>query len=182
MDCSMPGLPVHQLPEFTQTHVRWVSDAINNLILCCPFLLPPSIFLSIRVFPMSHLFASGGQSIHYALGLKYMGFPGGTVVKNPPANAGNARRTSLIPGLGRFSGVGNGNPLQYSCLKNSIEKEVCRLWPMGCRVRHDWVTMHAHTTHDKSRKWLDNEADRKTWCWRMAVPWITNMRKGLTDS
>ena len=51
MDCSMPGLPVHhQCPEFTQTHVRWVGDTSKHLILCRPLLLPPSIFLSIRVF------------------------------------------------------------------------------------------------------------------------------------
>ena len=51
MDCSMPGLPVHhQLPEFTQTHVHWVADAIQRSILCCPLLLPLSIFPSIRVF------------------------------------------------------------------------------------------------------------------------------------
>ena len=50
MDCSTPGLPVHhQLLEFTQTHVHWVGDAIH-LILCCPLLLLPSIFPSIRVF------------------------------------------------------------------------------------------------------------------------------------
>ena len=42
----------------------------------------------------------------------YMGFPGGSVVKNTPANAGDA---TSIPGLGRSSGEGNGNPLQYSC-------------------------------------------------------------------
>ena len=47
---STPGLPVHhQLPEFAQTHVHRVSDAINYLILCHPLLLP-SIFPSIRVF------------------------------------------------------------------------------------------------------------------------------------
>ena len=51
MDCSKPGLPVHhQLPELTQTHVHWISDASNRLILCCPHLLPPSIFPSIWVF------------------------------------------------------------------------------------------------------------------------------------
>ena len=50
MDCSMPGLPVHQqLSELTQTHVHRVSDA-THLILCRPFLLLPSIFPSIRVF------------------------------------------------------------------------------------------------------------------------------------
>ena len=51
MNCSMPGLPVHhQLPEFTQTHVHRVSDAIHYLILCCPLLLLPPIPPSIRVF------------------------------------------------------------------------------------------------------------------------------------
>ena len=64
MDCSTPGLPVHhQIPEFTQTQAHWVSDASKHLILCCPLLLPPSIFPSIRVFSRSQLFASGGQSI-----------------------------------------------------------------------------------------------------------------------
>ena len=44
-----------------------------------------------------------------------MHFPGDSVVKNLLANAGDA---GLIPGLGRYSGEGNGNPLQYSCLEN----------------------------------------------------------------
>ena len=42
----------------------------------------------------------------------FAGLPGGLVVKNPPANAGDARDTSLIPGLERSPGVGNGSPLQ----------------------------------------------------------------------
>ena len=45
MDCSTPGLPVHQqLPEFTQTPVHLVGDAISHLILCRPLLLLPPIF------------------------------------------------------------------------------------------------------------------------------------------
>ena len=50
LDCSMPASPVHHLPEFAQTHVHWVSDAIQRLVLCCPLLLLPLIFPSIRVF------------------------------------------------------------------------------------------------------------------------------------
>ena len=50
-----------------------------------------------------------------------MGFPGGAVVKNLPANAGDVRDMGLIPGLGKSCGEGNGNPLQYSCLENPIE-------------------------------------------------------------
>ena len=44
------------------------------------------------------------------------------VVKNPPANTGDIRDTGLIPGLGRSSGEGSGNPLQYSCLENPMDK------------------------------------------------------------
>ena len=46
-------------------------------------------------------------------------FPGGLVVKNLPANAGD---TDSIPGLGRSPGEGNGNPLQYSCLENPMDR------------------------------------------------------------
>ena len=49
---------------------------------------------------------------------------GGAVVKNPPANAGGARDMDSIPGLGRSPGDGNGNPLQYSCLENSVDRGV----------------------------------------------------------
>ena len=45
------------------------------------------------------------------------------VVKNLPASAGDSRDVGLIPGSGRSLGGGNGNPLQYSCLKNSMDRE-----------------------------------------------------------
>ena len=48
-----------------------------------------------------------------------MGFPGGSAVKNPPASAGEA---GSIPGLGRSPGGGIGNPLQYSCLGNPLDR------------------------------------------------------------
>ena len=69
MDCSTWGFPVlHHLLEFVQTYVHWVCDASRwtrsiHLVLCRPLLLLPSVFLSIRVFSISRLFASGGQSI-----------------------------------------------------------------------------------------------------------------------
>ena len=47
-------------------------------------------------------------------------FPGGTVVKNLPANAGDTRAADLIPVLGRFPGEGNGKPFHYSCLENPM--------------------------------------------------------------
>ena len=48
-----------------------------------------------------------------------MGFPSGAVVKNPPADAGEA---GSIPGLGTSPEEGNGNPFQYSCLENSMDR------------------------------------------------------------
>ena len=64
--------------------------------------------------------------------------PGGSVVKNPPANAGD---TSSIPGLGRSPGEGNGNQLQYSCLGNFGQKSLAGYSPWGLkRVRHDLAT------------------------------------------
>ena len=44
------------------------------------------------------------------------------MVKNPPANAGDARDGNLIPELGISPGIGNGNPIQYSCLENSMDR------------------------------------------------------------
>ena len=51
-----------------------------------------------------------------------MGFPGGTVVKNLPANAGGVRVAGLIPGSGRSPVGGHGNPLQYPCLGNPMDR------------------------------------------------------------
>ena len=50
------------------------------------------------------------------------GFPSGSVVKNLPTNAGDIRDLGLVCGLGRSPGEGNGNPLQYSCLENPMDR------------------------------------------------------------
>ena len=57
-------------------------------------------------------------------------FPGSSVVKNPPANAGDTRDMGLIPESGRSPGEGNGNPFQYSCLGNPKDRGA---W---------WTTVH----------------------------------------
>ena len=55
--------------------------------------------------------------------LSFRGFPGGSVVKNPPANAGDM---GLSPGSGRFPGEGNDNPLEYSCLGSPMDRGACK--------------------------------------------------------
>ena len=71
-----------------------------------------------------------------------MGVPGSSAVKNPPANAGDSGDVRLIPGLGSSPGEGNGNPLQYSCLGNPIDRGTWwtggeSMWSQ--RVGHDLV-------------------------------------------
>ena len=58
-------------------------------------------------------------------------FPGREVLKYPPANAGGAGDVGLILGLGRFPGGGNGNPLQYLCLENTMGRGAWRLQSIG---------------------------------------------------
>ena len=67
------------------------------------------------------------------------GFPGGTVVKNPLANAGDTRDLALIPGLGRSPGEGKGYPLQYSGLENSMGYS-----PWGGKESDmtEWLSLH----------------------------------------
>ena len=65
-----------------------------------------------------------------------MGFPGGAVVKNPLASAEDARDVSSIPEWGRFPRVGNGNPPQYSCLENSLDRGTWRATVHGDIIEH----------------------------------------------
>ena len=66
---------------------------------------------------------------HFATPNALVGFPGGSVVKNTPANAGDV---GSIP-VGRYPGEGNSNPLQYSCLENPMDTGAC------------WSTVHGVT-------------------------------------
>ena len=70
------------------------------------------------------------------------GFPGGSVIKNPLANAGNV---GSIPGLGRSPGEGSGNPLQYSYLGNPMDKECDGATVLGVKKESD-RTQQLNTT------------------------------------
>ena len=59
------------------------------------------------------------------------GSPDGSAGKESACNAGDTRNTGLIPGFGRFPGVGNGNPLQYSCLEIPMDEGARGLQSMG---------------------------------------------------
>ena len=66
-----------------------------------------------------------------------VGFPGGSVVKNLSANAGDIRDMDLIPGLGRYPGERHGNPLQYSYLENPVDRGAWQAAVHRVRVEHN---------------------------------------------
>ena len=70
------------------------------------------------------------------------GYPGGTAVKNLPANARDTRDASLTPGLGRSPGEGNGNPLQYACLENPMDIEAWGAVVHGVAKSQTRLSMH----------------------------------------
>ena len=76
-----------------------------------------------------------------------LGFPGGTVVKNSPFSAGDTGDAGLTPGLGRSPGERNGNPLQYSCLGNPMDREA---W---------WATVHGVTKESNTTEGLDTHPE-----------------------
>ena len=85
----------------------------------------------------------------------WLDFPGGSVVKKWPAIAEDA---GLIPGLGRSLGGGNGNPLQYSCLENSMDKGAWRVIVHRVTESQTWLSSWAHTNahplgQQMGRKW-----------------------------
>ena len=74
-----------------------------------------------------------------------LGFPGGTVVKNPPASAENARDMCLTPGSGGSSGGGHHNPLQYSCLRNPMDRGTWQATDHGVAKSRIRLSTHTQT-------------------------------------
>ena len=72
----------------------------------------------------------------------YMGFPGSSVVKNLLANKGAPGNVALIPGLGKSPGGGNGNPRQYSCLENPMDRGA---WWVTIHEVANWTWLSTHT-------------------------------------
>ena len=146
IDCSMPGSPVlHYLLEFAQTHVHWVSDAIQPSHALSSS-SPPAFSLSQdQSLPMSQLFASGAQSIGlwiFNLPRHPPGFPGSSVVKNPP----EMQEMQIFPtpwNVGLDDPLEKGMATHSSILAWEIPwtEELGRLRSMMLqRVGHDWVT------------------------------------------
>ena len=84
------------------------------------------------------------------------------MVKSPPANAGDSRDVDSIPGLGRSPGGGNGNPLQYSCLENPMDRKAWRATVHGVAKRQTQLKQPSTRAHT-----VDGETGGNTaqWNW-----------------
>ena len=78
-----------------------------------------------------------------------VGFPGGLVIKNQPANAGDV---GSIPGLGKCPGEGNGNPFQYSCLKNSMDRGAWQTTVNGVTKSEPGGALWGHKKSDMTER------------------------------
>ena len=98
------------------------------------------------------------------------------MVKNPPANAGDARDLGSTPGSGRSPGEGNGNPLQYSCLENPVDRGAW--WAAVCGVAQS-RTWLKRLSSSSQYFCLKNSMDRgASW----ATVWVTKRHNWATNT
>ena len=134
-DCSTPGFPVHhQLSEFTQTHVHWVSHAIH-LMLCHPFLLPLSIFPSTKVF--------SNESILHIRWPKYWSF----TFSISPSNEYSGLTSFRMDWLDLFAVQGT--------VKSLLQHHCTKAWILWCSAFFMVQLSHAYVTTRKTVAWLD---------------------------
>ena len=133
---SSPYIPTSQKTQWAwvlergeEKKVAGDSTVLPAMVWMCPLKIQ-----MLEPYPLKTMILGGG-----AFGRSFWDFPGRSDSKVSVYNAGGL---GSIPGLGRFPGEGNGNPLQYSCLENPMDRGAwCRLLSMGSqRVRHDWTT------------------------------------------
>ena len=141
MDCCTPGLHVHQqLPEFTQTHVYWVRDAIQPshplwqspdcpFTVCWPSRVHWNVNDTLGIGQELRWGGRDGQDLDW-LALEFEMEPLVIqTVKNPPAMQVDP---GSIPQSGRCPREGNGHPLQYPCLENLMDRGAW--WAIVCEV------------------------------------------------
>ena len=90
----------------------------------------------------------------FLLGLLRLGFPGSSAVKKLPVNTGDAGDVGSIPGSERFPGEGNGYPLQYSCLENTMARETWRATVHGIAKTWTWPSRPSFPSLSTWFQWI----------------------------
>ena len=140
MDCSLPGSSLHGILQ--ARILEWVAISFSrgsSQPMDQTQVSTVDGFFTIWATREGHALIYNIHAIYIHILLCNYHFPGGSGSKASVCNAGDLGST---PGLGRSPGEGNGNPLQYSCLENPMDRGAwCRLLSMGSqRVGHDWAT------------------------------------------
>ena len=125
-----PLILLHIFLIFMSFYFHWISSSKMWRRKC------PSHLIVVQITKQNQKMA-----LYSVVPSKQMGFPAGSVVKNPPANAGEL---SSIPWSGRSPGEGNGNPLQYSYLGNPTDQGA---WQ---------ATVHGAVKELDTTEWLNN--------------------------
>ena len=175
VDCSMPGLPVHhQLPEFTQTHVHRVGDAIQQSHPVVPFSSCLQSFPASGSFPISQLFESGGQSIGVSASASAL-----------PMNIqdwfllGWTGWISLLSkGLSIVSSNTTVQNLQFFGTSLSLEKEMAThssilAWKTPQTEKPGWATDHGVTKSQTQLKWLNTHTKTAFFIVQLSYPYMT---------
>ena len=97
------------------TITAFIISGCNYLFICLPL---PQASLRARIVPLISGFTGLAQK-RYSIWVSQVAL---VIKKNPPANAGDVRGTGSIPGLGRSPRGGQGNPFQYSCQENPMDR------------------------------------------------------------
>ena len=135
------------MPKQSSTYfLKYVRSSFLFLGLICA---TPSIwfqFSSFLILQISgRLFCPLSSNISFYC---YWYFSGGSVGKESTCNAGDARDVASVSGLGRYSGGGHGNPLQYSCLENPMDRGVCQATVRSIAKSWTWLKQPSNThTH-----------------------------------
>ena len=122
------------------------------------------------------------------VGTQNLSIPGGTVVKNPPANAGDSRDMGSIPRSRRSPGGGHGTPLQYSCLENPMDRgawwaTVHGVLRVGYKMSHWTYTQAANFNRQRSNVCMRDPDAEEDWRqeekgWQQRMRWLD----GITNS
>ena len=116
--------------------------------------------LAVRTFPQhSGIFKRGHQDMAMNSDTRPGGFPGGRMMKNLPANAGDLRDSGLIP-VGKIPGGWRGNPLQYSCLENPMDRGAW--WAPVHGVTKSRTRLKPLSTHTCTRSGLSPDLGNAT--------------------
>ena len=147
---DIPLVPIHRLHEAPSGLMIWGYQSSLHPLSVQSARLPPHYMMSGQSETDSCDLSYNILDIHSELYTTHWASQVALVVKNPPANAGDVRDARSIPGSGRSPGEGHGNPFQYSCLENPMDRWSWQATVHGVAQSWTWLkqlSMQAHTTY-----------------------------------